>query len=54
MANNRLRRLASEFADAFRGPSRRQLENDYLNSSVSISDLERRMGEIDRGKFRTF
>ncbi len=54
MAYDRMRRMATEFADAFRGPSRGQLENDYLNRSVSITDLERRMGEIERGKFRTF
>ncbi len=54
MSHNRLKRLAAEFAGAFRGPSRRDLEMEYLNGSVSIADLERRMAEIDRGKFRNF
>ena len=54
MANGRLRRLAAEFAGTFRGPSRHEIEMDYLNRSVSIADLERRMGEVERGKFRSF
>lgn len=54
MAHNRLRRLATEFADTFRGPTRRQQEINYLNGSVSIADLERRMADIERGKFRAF
>lgn len=41
--------LARMFAPA---PSRRQLEEAYLNQSVSRYDLERRMEEIERGKFR--
>lgn len=54
MAFNRLRRMANEFADTFRGPTRRETEMNYLNGSISIADLEHRMGEIDRGKFRSF
>lgn len=34
--------------------SRRDIEIEYLNRSVSRSDLERRMREIDAGKFRRF
>jgi hypothetical protein len=33
-------------------PSRRELEEAYLNQAVSRYDLERRMHEVDRGKFR--
>lgn len=33
-------------------PTRRQREEAYLNQSVSRYDLERRMEEIERGKFR--
>ena len=54
MAHSRLRRFATELADTFRGPSRRETEMNYLNGSVSIADLERRMTEIERGKFRAF
>lgn len=54
MAKNRFRRAAAEFFGAFSGPSRRDVELDYLNGSVSITDLERRMTEIDRGKFRNW
>ncbi|MEZ5812409.1 MAG: DUF3563 family protein [Rhizobiaceae bacterium] len=46
--------MIGEFVGSFRGPSRRELETAYLNESVSIVDLERRMSEIDRGKFRYF
>lgn len=32
---------------------RRQAENNYLNTATDIVDLEGRMREIDRGKFRS-
>ena len=33
-------------------PSLAEAELDYLNSCVSLADLERRQREIDRGLFR--
>lgn len=44
----------SRLANAFATPARHTIERDYLNSSISMADLERRQREIDRGKFRTF
>jgi hypothetical protein len=29
-----------------------EIERDYLNASVSVSDLERRQREVERGLFR--
>ncbi len=37
---------------ALRGPSRAEAELAYLNDSTSRIDLEMRMREIDRGRFR--
>lgn len=54
MARNRFRSMIGEIAGSFRGPSRRELETAYLNESISITDLERRMREIDQGKFRVY
>ncbi|MEW7008883.1 MULTISPECIES: DUF3563 family protein [unclassified Lentilitoribacter] len=31
---------------------RRDAENEYLNTARNLVDLENRMREIDRGKFR--
>ncbi len=36
----------------FRQPGTAEVERDYLNGAVSLADLERRMREVDRGKFR--
>ena len=36
----------------FELPSIAEAERDYLNCSVSMIDLERRMREVDGGKFR--
>ena len=33
-------------------PSTAEAELDYLNACVSLTDLERRQREIDRGLFR--
>jgi Protein of unknown function (DUF3563) len=46
MKNSLLTRM---FAPA---PTRRQREEAYLNECVSRYDLERRMREVDAGKFR--
>ncbi|WP_421848812.1 DUF3563 family protein [Oricola sp.] len=54
MARNRFAQAFNRFAHALSGPSRNDVENDYLNGSTSLYDLERRMREIDRGKFRGF
>lgn len=54
MARNRITKTIGRIANVFGGPSREKVENDYLNSATSIYDLERRMQEIDRGKFRAF
>ncbi|GAB4356591.1 MAG: hypothetical protein Kow0026_16390 [Oricola sp.] len=54
MARNRFARTLGRIASAIGGPSREKMVNDYLNSATSIYDLERRMQEIDRGKFRNF
>ena len=54
MAQNRLRRVAAGFLGALSGPSRRDMELNYLNESISLADLERRMAEVDRGKFRNW
>ncbi|MFZ2102974.1 MAG: DUF3563 family protein [Oricola sp.] len=54
MANNRFAKAFNRIADVIGGPSRQKIENAYLNGSTSIYDLERRMQEIERGKFRGF
>ncbi len=41
--------IARMFAPA---KTRREIEEAYLNQSVSRYDLERRMKEIEQGKFR--
>lgn len=33
-------------------PSIAEIERDYLNASISLTDLERRQREIERGLFR--
>lgn len=33
-------------------PSIAEIERDYLNASVSLTDLERRQREVERGLFR--
>lgn len=52
MATNRLNKIVNRFTGAFHVPSRHEIETEYLNGSNSLYDLERRMREIDRGKFR--
>ncbi len=37
---------------SFNLPGIAEIERDYLNASVSMIDLERRMREVDRGLFR--
>lgn len=54
MPRKHMRTIATRFANAFRGPSLHEVETEYLNGSVSIADLERRMVEVDCGKFRAF
>lgn len=50
----KLRSTMSRLLGAFSVPDRASLENDYLNRSHSLVDLERRQREIDQGKFRQF
>jgi hypothetical protein len=40
--------------NAIRVPTVYDIETEYLNGSTSTVDLEMRMREIDRGKFRNF
>lgn len=54
MAKNRFAEVFGRFAHSLQGPSRAQMEEKYLAGSQSIYDLERRMQEIERGKFRNF
>ena len=54
MARNRFAKAFGRLAHGLSGPSRAQMEEQYLARSQSIYDLERRMQEIDRGKFRNF
>jgi hypothetical protein len=54
MAHNRFAKAFGRIANAIGGPSRQKIENNYLENATSIYDLERRMQEIDRGKFRNF
>lgn len=54
MAKNRFAKALSRFAHSFNAPTRERAEERYLEGSASIYDLERRMQEIDRGKFRNF
>jgi len=54
MAHNRFSKTLGRIADVFGGPSRQKVENEYLEKATSIYDLERRMQEIDRGKFRNY
>lgn len=54
MARNRFANAFGRIANAFGGASRQKLENEYLNNATSIYDLERRMQEIDRGKFNRY
>jgi hypothetical protein len=35
-----------------KSPSIAEIERDYLSASISLSDLERRQREIERGLFR--
>jgi len=44
--------LISSLRSALRGPSRGEVELDYLNQAQSRIDLEMRQREIDRGRFR--
>ena len=53
MSKTRFTNLFGRMAGAFRVPSRRKIELDYLNQSISISDLERRQSEIEAGKFHS-
>lgn len=54
MASNRFAHTLGRLAHALQGPSRRDIEERYLAGSVSHADVERRMREIERGKFRGF
>ncbi|MCI5077255.1 hypothetical protein [Oricola sp.] len=54
MANNRFKAAFGRIADVFAVPTRQKIENDYLERSCSIQDVERRMREIERGKFRNY
>ena len=44
--------LISSLKSVLTGPSRAEVELDYLNQSVSRVDLEMRQREVDRGRFR--
>ena len=46
--------LMNSLKHALRGPSRQDVEMDYLNQAVSRVDLEMREREISRGRFRHF
>ena len=46
--------LMQRLRHAFRVRTTNDIENEYLNGSTSTVDLELRMREIDRGKFRNF
>lgn len=54
MASNRFANTLGRLAHALQGPSRRELEERYLAGSVSHADVERRMREIERGRFSAF
>jgi hypothetical protein len=54
MSKTRFSNLFGRMAGAFRVPSRQKIELEYLNQSISISDLERRQTEIESGKFHSF
>ena len=54
MARNRFAKALGRIANRIQGPTLRQVEDEYLANSASIYDLERRMQEIERGKFRSF
>lgn len=54
MNNNRLAHVFGRITGILQGPSRQQMETDYLSGSNSLYDLERRQREIDAGKFRSF
>lgn len=54
MSNNRFTKAFERIAGAFHAPTRSEMETDYLNRSVSLTDLERRQREIARGKFSTY
>jgi hypothetical protein len=41
----------TQLTQKFSRLSRRQMEMNYLNHSVSLYDVERRIQEIERGKF---
>lgn len=53
MTKNRFAKAFDRLTGALNA-SRAKMEDDYLNRSVSIYDLERRMKEIERGRFRDF
>jgi hypothetical protein len=54
MNTNRFSNMFWRVAGAFRVPSRRKIELNYLNQSISINDLERRQHEIETGKFHSY
>jgi hypothetical protein len=54
MSKTRFSNLFGRMAGAFSVPSRQKIELEYLNQSISISDLERRQTEIESGKFHSF
>ena len=44
--------LINNLKSVLLGPSRAEVELDYLNQSLSRVDLEMRQREVDRGRFR--
>jgi hypothetical protein len=46
--------LFQRLRHAMRVRNTNDIETEYLNGSTSTVDLEMRMREIDRGKFRNF
>ncbi|MCQ0989530.1 DUF3563 family protein [Jiella marina] len=45
-------KMTSKLRSIFLPESPETLEHAYLNRAVSMADLERRMREIDSGRFR--
>ncbi len=46
--------LMNTLKSALRQRSRGEVELGYLNEATSVTDLEMRQREVDRGRFRDF
>lgn len=51
---NPVTRGFNRITKAIAGRSRHDREMEYLNGSMSLTDLERRQRNIDRGMFRDY